>query len=99
MKRLLKPNGVLAILGLYREETVRDMLWGMAAIPVHHLYHHIKRPVNIRSSGEMVVQSPKEGLQVIRETMRIMLPKHQFERHLFWRYSVVWQKTMDEAVL
>ncbi len=37
MKRLLKPGGVLAILGLYKETTISDLLYSAAAIPVNFI--------------------------------------------------------------
>lgn len=98
MKRLLKPNGTLTILGLYREETVADHLWSMAAIPIHNIYQHTKPGSRGHIEHQMATQQPQIGLQTIRKTMKTVLPNHQFRRHLFWRYSVIWQKPLEKSL-
>ena len=37
MKHLLKPNGTLAVLGLYKEETISDLLWSIMAVSINSI--------------------------------------------------------------
>jgi len=90
LKYLLKPNGTLAILGLYKEETISDFLWSMLAVSINSIYRFTKQQTKRYSSYQMITHPPKTGLQTIRNTLNIALPNHQFRRHLFWRYSVIW---------
>lgn len=92
MKHLLNPNGTLAILGLYKEETISDLLRSIIAVPINRIYRSTKQQANECSSYQMVTSQPKVGLQAIRNTLNLILPNHQFKHHLFWRYSVIWQK-------
>ena len=93
MARLLKPGGVLAILGLYREATIGDALRSALAVPVNHLYRLVRRGAG--AAADMVTRQPQLALGEIRETLDRTLAGHRFRRHLFWRYSVVWIKPED----
>ena len=92
MKQLLKPNGTLAILGLYKEETALDYLWSVMAVAMNNIYRFTNPQAKGVSTNQIVTTSPTTGLQTIRQTANIILPNHQFKRHLLWRYSLIWQK-------
>ena len=92
MKQLLKPNGTLAILGLYKEETTLDFLWSIMAVAMNNVYRFTKPQAKGSDNNQMVTASPTTGLQTIRTTANRILPNHQFKHHLLWRYSLIWQK-------
>lgn len=93
MVRLLRPNGVLAILGLYKEETYLDFLWSLASVPVDRYYRFLHQQSEMDSGHQMVVQEPDMGIGDIRALMHKTAPNHRFRRHLLWRYSIIWKKS------
>jgi len=90
LKQTLEPNGVLAILGCYRESTVADLLWSMLAVPVNLAYKRIKRLNSSTVVPEMVIEPPTQTIRDVKTAADELLPNHTFRRHLFWRYSIVW---------
>ncbi|HPO16047.1 MAG TPA: class I SAM-dependent methyltransferase [Candidatus Hydrogenedentes bacterium] len=91
-KNILKPGGILAILGLYKETAVFDYLHSLAAVPIDFMYRVVKHSSISESTETMVIIPPEETLKQIRAMMNEILPRHVFRRHLFWRYSVLWKK-------
>ena len=87
-RELLRPGGVLAVVGLYREATPIDYAVATVALPIS---------LTIRFfSGEDEVgaplKEPVETLRDIRVKCDSSLPGGIFRRHLFFRYSFVWRK-------
>lgn len=92
IKEILAPGGVVAILGCFKEATVSDLLRAVMAAPINLIFKWVNRTSNTGTGIKMVTTEAKESLKQIRKTMNEFLPNHQYKRHLFWRYSIVWQK-------
>ena len=94
----LKPGGRLIILDLLEYESWRDKLSDFVAVPLNWLFQVLKSS-HIRQSPEAAA-AMREHLRTdkyltISQTRRIYtssLRKVKVRKHLFWRYSVVWEK-------
>jgi 2-polyprenyl-3-methyl-5-hydroxy-6-metoxy-1,4-benzoquinol methylase len=86
-RNLLRPGGILAVVGLYRAQTLRDYLLDAVAVPIHWLLRCKHRWVDVGAT----VQDPSETLSEIR-TACDTLPGVIFRQHLLFRYSFVWRK-------
>lgn len=99
MKSLLRPGGILAILGLYDERTLADLVTSLIAVPVNRRYlrkYGDAAPslpsADSDTSTTPVWTDPTMTLDEIRSEIRRLLPGARVRRHLLWRYSVVWQR-------
>ncbi|MEU7297065.1 class I SAM-dependent methyltransferase [Streptomyces exfoliatus] len=102
LRASLTANGVLVILGCYRETT----LWGHAisllAIPVNAswraaVFFQEKWSGSCDDVGKQSpsapVERPSMSLKEIRERSSELLPGRQIRRLLFWRYILVFHNT------
>ncbi len=87
-RSLLKPGGVLAVVGLYRASTIADRLWDVVAVPASWMIGRFRG----RAAVSARMKAPAETLCEIRMACDAMLPGHIFHRRLFFRYTLVWQK-------
>jgi 2-polyprenyl-3-methyl-5-hydroxy-6-metoxy-1,4-benzoquinol methylase len=92
IKVLLRPSGKLLILGLYREETIVDYMYSFISVPlnlVYSIWHResttIPRKVAPRRPAQL-------SLKQIETVISNVMPGFRLKRHLFWRYSLIWQK-------
>jgi len=96
MKRILRPGGHLAILGLYHEASLVDYAVSLVAIPANLVRTHLPR-----NGGTAPVTAPTRNptlsLSQIRRSVAAVLPGAQVDRHLYWRYSLLWQKPFGWA--
>jgi SAM-dependent methyltransferase len=92
VKQIVRPGGVLAILGLYKEATLSDWIHSALAVSVHLIYSHLRKARRADPGPRMATRLPKETLTEIRAEMDATLSGHRFKRHLLWRYTVVWHK-------
>jgi ubiquinone/menaquinone biosynthesis C-methylase UbiE len=93
MKRVLRPGGVMLILGLYREASAADLAVSAAAIPFDLIHKHIiHRHEKAGLAMTAPIQKPMHSLSQIKKTAAAVLPGADFKRHLFWRYSLIWHK-------
>lgn len=97
MKRVLRPGGVLAILGCFRESSVDDYAWAALAVPVNLLCRLHKHTSRTAKTPHMIVRDPEQTLRELRQQFDRILPNHRFRRHLLWRYSVIWEKPLRTA--
>jgi SAM-dependent methyltransferase len=85
---LLRPKGVLAVVGLYRNVTPLDFALAAIAFPVSWAIRLF--------TGDAVVGAPlcdpQESLRDIRAACDAVLPGGVFRRRFFFRYSFVWSK-------
>ncbi|MGY1608479.1 class I SAM-dependent methyltransferase [Geodermatophilus sp. SYSU D00700] len=86
---LLRPGGVLAVVGLARSRYPVDLPHDLAAAIVHKV-HGLLRPTWEHPSP--TVWPPPETYAGMRRLTAALLPGRRFRRHLLWRYSVVWTK-------
>lgn len=99
LRAALAPDGVLVILGLYREASVPDYLTSLAAVPVNAaarlafaLADRTQPDWNGRRNGVAApVAAPDMTLDEVRETAGELLPGAVVRRLLFWRYLLVYR--------
>ncbi len=98
LKTALKPGGRLIILDLLEHESWRDQLSDFVAVPLNWL---------LQSLHNRHIQPSLEAVAAMREHLRTdeyltlsqartiystAMGKAKLRKHLFWRYSVVWEK-------
>jgi ubiquinone/menaquinone biosynthesis C-methylase UbiE len=88
MASLLRPGGVLAVLGVFREASVADVGIALVASPVNVFY--------ALSHGWSYSGAPTRpadmSLREIHESVSSHLPNACLRRLLLWRYLLTWQK-------
>lgn len=88
MVSLLRPGGVLAVLGLFREVGLTDLGVALIAVPVNAFY-----ALRCKSSPYKAPIRPVDmSLQEIRQRVSSILPDAHLRRLLLWRYLLTWQK-------
>lgn len=87
--RILRPGGVLVVIGLYRSATPLDFAAAAAAFPVSRI---------LRGEAEVgaPLHEPAETLHEIRTACDSVLPGGVFLRCFFFRYSFVWRKPVSD---
>lgn len=90
----LAPGGVLAVLGLDRPRSRIDaVIHAAAAYPVSSWYRLTRNTAPV----EATIRDPEMTLQAIRHRARSLLPGATLQRHVLWRYSLIWIKRAEEA--
>ena len=87
-RSLLRSGGVLAVVGLYRSQTLADYTVAAAAFPVSWMLRCSRHYQEVGAP----LQEPKETLDEIRSASQEMLPGAVFRRRLLFRYSLIWRK-------
>lgn len=102
MGAALKPGGVLLILDLFEPHGITDSLTNLVAIPVSvglRLIHHGRllpqREVRDAWTAHERHDSYPTMMQVHTLCQRI-LPGAKIQKHLLWRYSIVWKKASSQ---
>jgi ubiquinone/menaquinone biosynthesis C-methylase UbiE len=85
---LLKPGGVIAIIGLYRLRNVSDYAWALAALPVGWTLKCLRGYSDVGAP----IQEPAHTLIEIKTACYAILPGCVFKRRLLFRYSLIWRK-------
>jgi SAM-dependent methyltransferase len=85
---LLAPGGVLAAIGLYREQTLPDYVWAAAAVPASWALRAVRGDQDV----DAPTRAPSETLREISQACEEILPGSAVKRRLFFRYSLVWRK-------
>ncbi|MEV0054492.1 class I SAM-dependent methyltransferase [Saccharopolyspora shandongensis] len=92
---LLRPGGVLAVIGLYREESAADFAMAAASFPANAAvgaYLATRGRAGKPHDEGMPVQDANATFAEIRNAAGEILPGAQVRRHLFWRHSLLWRK-------
>lgn len=90
MVSLLRPGGVLAVLGLFRETGLTDIAIALVASSVNAFYALSR---GSSSNGMPAPIKPATmSLPEIREHVSSTLPDARLHRLLLWRYLLTWQK-------
>jgi SAM-dependent methyltransferase len=92
-RKLLRPGGVLAIIGLYRGGTLLDRALAAVAFPVSWGFRAIRGYHDVGAP----VENPKETLLEIRSACDTLLPGASLRRRLLFRYSLIWRKPTAES--
>jgi ubiquinone/menaquinone biosynthesis C-methylase UbiE len=87
-QKLLKPGGMLAVIGLYRQHDIEDYLWAAIALPTSRILRCLRPHQNVTAP----MQNPSETFQEIRAVCNGMLPGATMRRRLLFRYSLLWRK-------
>jgi len=90
LRDLLKPSGVLAIIGLHRMHGPEDYAWAAAALPASRILRCLHTYADVGAP----LREPKETLREIRAASAAILPGSHCRRRLFFRYSLTWQKPL-----
>ena len=97
LKAILKPGGKLVVLDLLKYESIKDFSSDLIAVPLNKLFllknRQIEKPL-------AAVEAMKDHLRTdrfltlsqVKQIYSDSLGKAKIRKHLFWRYSVVWQK-------
>jgi SAM-dependent methyltransferase len=85
---LLRPGGVLVVVGLARSDRPADLLPELAAAVAHRAVTRVGRRRPVDQDAPTV--PPGETWAGTRRTVREVLPGARFRRHLYWRWSATW---------
>lgn len=88
MRELLAPRGVLAIVGLARP-SARDLPRDLAATVISRAHRLIRREWH---SPAPTIWPPPHTYAEVRRLAEHTLPGARYERHLLFRYSILWPK-------
>jgi 2-polyprenyl-3-methyl-5-hydroxy-6-metoxy-1,4-benzoquinol methylase len=92
MKLLLRPSGKLLILGLYKEKNLIDYAYSVISIPLNFVYLKWHRASTAKPAMAAPTRPAQLPLKQIRKVAEAVIPSFRLQRHLFWRYSLIWQK-------
>jgi hypothetical protein len=89
LRAALKPGGVLAVLGCYREDFPRDLPSSLVAVGVNAVARltHLGRGERMSAP----VATPSSTLVEIRADAARLLPGRSVRKLLFWRYLLVFK--------
>jgi SAM-dependent methyltransferase len=97
--RLLAPGGRLLVVGLARADSAADLAFDVvsgAANPVMGMIKH-PRPARVQRSTDeqpaMPMMDPSTTVAEITKAARAQLPGSAVRRHLFFRYTLRWEKS------
>jgi hypothetical protein len=85
---LLCPEGVLAVVGLYRNATPVDYAVSASALPVSWVFRSLRGKEQVGAP----IRDPTETLAAIRQETASALPGAVVRRQFFFRYTIVWIK-------
>lgn len=98
LKSALKPGGKLVILDLLEYENLSDRSSDAIAVPLNWILRllknrHIKPSPEAAAAMREHLRTDKYlTLSQAQSIYQRLLPGVQLKKHLFWRYSVVWEK-------
>lgn len=89
MRELVRPGGMLGVVGLAASSLPQDALWELAAVTANVVLR-ARRPVWDHSAP--TVWPPPNTYREVRAAADAVLPGHRYRRRLLWRYTLVWHK-------
>ncbi len=89
LRELVAPGGVLAVVGLARSDLPTDIPKDLAGMIISRIY---KRSKPFHGQTSPIVWPPPDRYATTRRVAREMLPGVRWQRHLLFRYSLVWTK-------
>ena len=87
--RLLRPGGQLAVVGLAKDKSPKDMLTSAACLPLVLSYRMTRKK---GGPGGVPIADPDMSWGEVRAAAKQMLPGARYRRHMMWRYSLLWRK-------
>ena len=104
MKAALKPQGVLLILDLFHSAGVVDALLNPLAISVSvslRMIHHGRLLPRREARAAWAAHEAHDIYPTMKEVRALcaeILPGAEVQKHLLWRYSVVWRKPAKATI-
>ena len=92
MKKLLRPGGTLAVVGLAQSRHGADLMFDLAGIAADRL-HKVTKTYRETSAPKM--WPPPETYRQTRQAAETVLPGARYRRRLLWRYSITWTKPTE----
>lgn len=97
MSELLRPGGVLAVIGLARGSSVIDLAMTIPAVITNWICALDSKFFAETRPAEDVYKSPtlwppRETYGAMHRLATRLLPGVRYRRHLLWRYSLIWVK-------
>jgi len=95
MAELLRPGGVLAVVGLARASSLPELatiIPASAGTQFHKAASAIRRRGAARPYQPPVIWPPPLTYRDMRRLATDTLPGARYRHHLYWRYSLVWTK-------
>ncbi|MDF5758024.1 class I SAM-dependent methyltransferase [Spongiactinospora sp. TRM90649] len=89
MRGLLRPGGMLAVVGLARGSMPKDLPREVVTMAVST---YLRATRGHWQHPSPTVWPPPLTYSQVREVAAEVLPGSEFRRHLLWRYSVLWRK-------
>lgn len=98
LKATLNPSGKLVILDLVEYEYPKDIWLDIISIPLNLFFETFKNK-KIKPTDEEIQAWKEHGLtdnyltlSQAKQIFPSVLAKAKIRKHLFWRYSIAWQK-------
>ena len=91
MAELVRPGGVVAVVGLARRRWPADLPYDAAGAVATRMHKLTK---SYWETSAPKVWPPDVTHRDVREICGRVLPGSRFHRHLLWRWSVVWTKPL-----
>jgi 2-polyprenyl-3-methyl-5-hydroxy-6-metoxy-1,4-benzoquinol methylase len=91
MRDLVRPGGVVAVVGVARSRSPSDIPYDLAGTVATRVH---KRSKGWWSTSAPKVWPPPESFTGTRRIAARVLPGSRFRRHVLWRYSLVWTKAV-----
>jgi ubiquinone/menaquinone biosynthesis C-methylase UbiE len=95
IKILLRPTGKLLILGLYRERTILDYMYSLISVPFNIFYSSWYLTSILTTRSVAPLRPAQLSLKEIKVIANTLIPSFRLQRHLFWRYSLIWKKSFN----
>lgn len=98
LQTALVPGGKIVILDLLKHESIQDSLSDVVAVPLNWVLralrnHHTKlSPEAVEAMKEHLCTDEYLNFSQVKQIYTNSLQGATVEKHLFWRYSVVWRK-------
>ncbi len=89
MAELLRPGGVLIVVGCARSRLPADLPWEAAGVLTHRLLRLTRAEWH---QPAPTVWPPAHTHAQLRRLAQRLLPGVRYRRHLLWRYSLTWTK-------
>jgi 2-polyprenyl-3-methyl-5-hydroxy-6-metoxy-1,4-benzoquinol methylase len=94
LRSLVAPGGVLVVIGLARPDLPRDLPVEIAAQFIGRFRRRPGRQHDVPQPP--IVWPPPERYSTMRRLATELLPGVRWRRHLLWRYSLLWVKSIAD---
>lgn len=95
---LVRPGGVLAVIGLYRKSTVVDVGLELITLPANAVmgaWLAARGRAGKPQDVDMPVRWPLNTFAEIRAAAADRAPGARLRRRLYWRYTLLWRRPTD----